>query len=600
MKRPVNRLTSYILLAFLFTCACTGQAAPVTYPSDRQHQEQISGLVEREMAKTGTVGLSIVVIDDQRIVWAEGFGWADKLNRVPATPETIYQVASVTKLFTAFAAMQLAEQGKLDIDRPIQSYLPAFALKTRYPQDKPITSRTIMTHHSGIPSDYFDIDLDKPSSLVTLSLNEQYACFPPDYVFSYSNPAFIVLGDVIAAASGRSYHQQVRSALLEPLGMNRSFFKTEFGKETGPNIAKGYEKGKERPPLPTTGILPAAGLHSTANDLAKFVRVIFADGRTGDNQLLTKEAVTEMLRAQNENIPLDGSYRVGLGWMLSDSSVQYAGRNARHGGHINNHAANVTLLPDHKLGVVVLANSAEAYNMLGTIADETLKALLALKKGITPPVKRAKPSLAKVVPSAQSLAGLTGYYATEIGVIRVTSAHDKLIATTSDFKLQMQPHEQGLFSMHHSLLGLFPVRIFENAYFSFTVLGNRKVIMMHDDKGTLVIGEKAPEPFLPDVWRDIAGTYELTGRQHEFTLLPQKIDCVIENDRVIIKMANPLKEYPLIKTWSVLVQPLSPSEGIIVGLGQRKGDTVRREMVNGVPHILIAGLDYKKIPGLKH
>jgi len=99
---------------------------------------------------------------------------------------------------------------------------------------------------------------------------------------------------------------------------------------------------------------------------------------------------------------------------------------------------------------------------------------------------------------------------------------------------------------------------------------------------------------------DIVGAYELTGRQRDFTLLPQKIDCLIENGRVIIKMANPLKEYPLIKTWSVLVQPLSPSEGIIVGLGQRKGDTVRREMVNGVPHILIAGLDYKKIPGPKH
>jgi len=587
-------LTVCCLFLLLVSQTVTTQAATVITPSYQPVRSQVSALIEQEMARTGTVGLTIAVVDDQRVVWAEGFGWADKKTQSPASPETVYQLASVTKLFTASAAMQLAEQEMLDIDKPLQNYLPSFSLKSRYPQTKPVTARNIMTHHSGIPSDYFDIDLSKPFSQVTQSLKDQYVCFPPDYVFSYSNPAIIVLGDALSRISGKPYQQYVREELLNPLGMNNSFFETETDRVL--TFAKSYKEGKEQKLLPTAGVAPAAGLYSNTLDLAKFVKMIFADGRAGDSQLFRKDTLDEMFRPQNEQVALDGSFRIGLGWMLSGSSVKYAGRAVGHDGHFNNYATNITLLPDVKVGVIVLANSSDADKIVTTISDETLKVLLATKKGLQPPPEKPKASIPKVDISQKALADLSGYYGTHLGVITATPGNNKLIARTSDYKVELIPREHGLFSVQYSLFGIFPLQLksFEDLYFSFDTIGARKVVEIRDNTGTYIIGEKAPEPSLPDSWKDMSGTYELTGLKSDFDQIPQKIVCRIENKRIIIEMNNPRKEYPDIKTWGFIVQPISATEGIIVGVGRWKGDTVRREVVDGVQHYYYAGLDYKK------
>ena len=597
---------SMICKAKLFTISClvfacllrggAAQAAEVIVPSFQPLRSEVSSLIEQEMERTGTVGLSIGVIDDQQLVWAEGFGWADKNKKIPATPETVYQLASVTKLFTVFTAMHLAEQEHLDIDKQIQEYLPSFSIKTRYPSEGPITARNIMTHHSGIPSDYFSIDLAKPFNQVTRALKDQYACYPPNYVFSYSNPGIIVLGDVISTIANKPYDQYVREGLLDPLGMNHSFFETE--KERTAPYAKSYDKGKERSVLPTIGVLPAAGLHSNVPDLTKFVKMIFADGNIEGRQLFRKETIDETLRVQNEQVPLDGSLRVGLGWMLGDSSIKYAGRVAGHEGHFNGYATNLILLPDYKLGVIVLANSSEADKLVAEIATEILKRTLALKKGLNPTPEKSK-TVQKTSISKQALADLSGYYGTHLGVINITPGNNKLLARTADFKVELLPQEDNLFSMQYSVLGLFRAHLNDGTYFSFQNIQGVNAVKLINNRGVFVIGEKAPKPFLPDEWREMAGTYELTGPSSSLSIIPHRIVCKIENQRVIIQMRSPLKEFPDIKTWGFLIQPLSSTEGTIVGLGRWKGDTIRRDMINGLQHIFFAGLEYKQSVDLK-
>ncbi len=593
---------SAILFSVLVVPRCpslTARASTVILPSFYQPvRSQVSALIEQEMARTGTVGFSIAVIDDQKVVWAEGFGWADKKNQVPAGPETVYQLASLTKLFTASAAMKLVEEEKLDIDRPVQDYLPAFSPKTRFPNAAPITARHILTHHSGIPSDYFGLDPSQPFSQVTAALKNQYACFPPGTVYAYSNPAFIVLGDVLSRASGKPYHQVIRETLLDPLGMNHSFFETESGRVLP--FAKSYKDGVEEKPLSTMALLPAAGLYSSTLDLARFVKMIFADGSAGGSQVMQKETLAEMFRAQNRQVALDGSFRIGLGWMLSDSSIRYAGAVAGHDGHFNNYATNITLLPDAKVGVIVLANSSDADKLVTTISDEALKAILAIKKGIKPPPEKLRTSPQKVEVSKQALADLAGYYGTHLGVITVAPAGNKLIARTPDFKVELIPRENGLFSIQYVLLGVFPLQLksFEDVYFSFATVDGRQVVKLSDSTGTFVVGEKGPEPSLPDAWKDMAGTYVLTGAAADLALLPRTIVCRIENRRIIIEMDNPRKvQYPDIKTWGFIVQPLTANDGVVVGLGRWKGDTVRRDLVDGTEHYFYAGLDYKKVSG---
>ena len=112
-------------------------------------KEYISWLAQKEMKKNRVVGLSIAIVDDQQTVWARGFGYADKKDIKPATAETVYRIGSISKLFTVMATMQLAEQGRIDIDQPLQSYLPEFSVKTRFANADPITLRSIMTRSDG-------------------------------------------------------------------------------------------------------------------------------------------------------------------------------------------------------------------------------------------------------------------------------------------------------------------------------------------------------------------------------------------------------------------------------------------------------------------
>ena len=171
------------LASALTSCGRPPKKAESPTPGDYSYTKAyIAWLIDREMKKKEVTGLSIALIDDQQVVWAQGFGFADAANKVAATPETIYRAGSISKLFTATAAMQLAEQGKLDIDQPIQSSLPEFSIKSRFANSGPITPRTLMTHHSGLLSDLIKESYTRqpePFGQVVPMLRDEYVATPP-------------------------------------------------------------------------------------------------------------------------------------------------------------------------------------------------------------------------------------------------------------------------------------------------------------------------------------------------------------------------------------------------------------------------------------
>jgi CubicO group peptidase (beta-lactamase class C family) len=153
-----TRVAITVLIGFTAASLSGCASAPVMPQSIARNDyssvtQYLTRLIEYEMNESKVTGLSIALVDDQHIVWAQGFGYADKTNNIAATPQTVYRAGSVSKLFNATAAMQLVEQGKLDIDQPLQTYLPEFSIKSRFAQAGPITARGILTHHSGLPGD---------------------------------------------------------------------------------------------------------------------------------------------------------------------------------------------------------------------------------------------------------------------------------------------------------------------------------------------------------------------------------------------------------------------------------------------------------------
>jgi CubicO group peptidase (beta-lactamase class C family) len=327
-----------VLLLTIGVAGCSG-APPRPDPVGRgdyaKVAEYVSALARHEMKKRDVAGLSIALVDDQRVVWAEGFGYADKAGNVPASPDTVYRVGSISKLFTATAAMQLAERGTMNIDRPLGDYLPGFSIRTRFVGAAPVTPRSIMTHHSGLPSDYLKgMWTRDPESFTGVAdrLKDEYAANPPGTVFSYSNLGVTLLGDAIGKAAGRDFASQVRDEILLPLGMTRSSFSPSV--DRSPFGAKGYRKGKEAEDPPLRDV-PAGGLNSSVLDLSRFVRMVLAEGKTGDRRIVKPETVAEMLRPQNIDVPLDLDFRVGLGWMLGglgDIDIRNAGPVAHHAG----------------------------------------------------------------------------------------------------------------------------------------------------------------------------------------------------------------------------------------------------------------------------
>ena len=149
---PIKKSVIALVLLALGACSTPPQKPVTTARSDYSYTKQyITWLIEHEMDDADVTGLSIALVDDQQVVWEQGFGYADKKANIKATADTVYNLGSIAKVFTATAAMQLAEQDKLDIDQPLQNYLPEFAIISRFGDTRGITPRNILTHHSGLP-----------------------------------------------------------------------------------------------------------------------------------------------------------------------------------------------------------------------------------------------------------------------------------------------------------------------------------------------------------------------------------------------------------------------------------------------------------------
>jgi CubicO group peptidase (beta-lactamase class C family) len=174
-----------LVLSLALLCGCS--TAPIrplalTRGDEDATRRYVEAVIADEMRKTDTPGLSVALVDDQRVVWAQGYGYADQERKVAATARTIYRVGSISKLFTDVAALQLAEQGRLDLDKPLTTYLPEFAIKSRAEHPAPITLRQLMTHHAGLPRDVlkgFQTDAPAPIDALLSDLRDEYAPYAP-------------------------------------------------------------------------------------------------------------------------------------------------------------------------------------------------------------------------------------------------------------------------------------------------------------------------------------------------------------------------------------------------------------------------------------
>jgi serine beta-lactamase-like protein LACTB len=323
--------------------------------------------------------LSIALVDDQHIVWARGFGFADPKAKKPATVETVYRVGSVSKLFTDIAVMRLVEQGKLDIDAPVTKYVPDF--KPENPFEKPITLRQLMAHRSGLVREppvgnYFDPTSPTLAKTVE-SLNSTKLVYEPETKIKYSNAAISVVGYALERTQKEAFAKYLKRTLLEPLGMKKSGFEPTpaLTKDVAAATMWTYH-GREFPaPTFELGTSPAGSMYSTVTDLGRFLSVLFAGGKGPSGQIL-KPATLEKMWTPQFAKPEDKD-GFGIGFHITEFKGK---RRIGHGGAIYGFATELAALPSEKLGVVVISSKDVSNAVTTHIANEALKLMLAQRQ----------------------------------------------------------------------------------------------------------------------------------------------------------------------------------------------------------------------------
>lgn len=620
---PVRGVLYCIFITLLLAgCAATtpvpGPLKPATLSrGDYGYtREYASWLIRQEMETQQVTGLSIALVDDQKVVWSAGFGYADRARGVPATAGTIYRAGSLAKLFTATAAMQLADDGLLDIDQPLQRYLPGFSVKSRFMAPPPLTARSILTHHSGLPADLLKgMWTSSPVSLAeeVQQLEDEYAATPPGTVFADSNVGISLLGHTLEKIVDRDFAAHMGIALFLPLRMDNSTFSPKIDRSS--LASKAYRNGEEAVESPLRDI-PAAGLNTTVLDLSRFIAMVFGNGWYDGRQVLRSETVAAMLSPQNSHAPLDLDFQAGLGWMLDPTGeleIRNAGPVAHHGGATLQHRSQLIILPEQKLGVVVLANSATAGSLVKRVAAETLQLALEAKAGITQAplpqkssdepkrmnreqlrlaleatygVQQSMPKKEALTPAEvkagekeerkpltpEELQAYEGRYDTIVGLAKLTKKSDYLEAQLPGRSVRLVPRPNGLLEIGDRAPGLVPV----SPTASDPVFIDRETINGHDLLKAVVEGREYPvgvrlkPAAIPATWQQRAGAYEIVNREDDAVLL-DSVRLNVAEDLLTLEYTTPLSDQPR----TLALTTLSDTEAVIAGLGQGKGETVR-------------------------
>lgn len=580
-------------LSALAACSTAPQRPQQWQEGDyRYTAEYLSWMIRAQMRRTPVKGLSIALVDDQKIVWAQGFGHADVANKVPATAETVYRIGSITKVVTATAVMKLAETGKIDIDQPLNHYLPDFSIRNRFPDAPPITLRAMLAHHSGLPSDYLKgMWVEQPVSLARLAaeLREESLVSPPQTMYKYSNLDFSLLGRVVEVATGKDFSSAVRQDLLEPLGMTHSSF--SLTPETRRLASKAYRNGGEVP-VPTLRDIPAGSMLSNVIDMGRFVKFIFADGSVEGRQMVQARTLARMFEVQYKGLPLDFGHEMGLAWMLNGIDVPGAQAVVWHYGGYPPFFASLLLLPKQKLGVIVLSNSEEAKAFTGQLAAKALELALASKSGVPPPAAAAPPKVKAAPVPAETLDRYTGDYVILGRKSQIRRSGSKLKIELQGNELDLLPMAPNRFFPQKTLLGLISIPIY-NLSVQFMNVAGMDVALLR--------GLPAPLPFqkirpysIPASWAQRLGDYrgESGDEEVEFNRF-----SLVDNDGYLtahIAVSSKIFQTDTVED-RIVLKPLSDTEAAVMGLGNGEGGVLRVIQEQGQEKLLYSGYRFTRL-----
>jgi CubicO group peptidase (beta-lactamase class C family) len=379
----MSNLSPALIIATVFLAAC------MPLQSQPMNAKQIDELAGRAMKAFDVPGMAVAVVKDGRLIYAKGYGVRSVASPGQVNTDTLFGIASVTKGFTAAALGILVEEGKLKWSDKVQHYIPEFAMYDPY-VTREFTIRDLLVHHSGLARGAGELMQDpSPTTFTTSDIIHSLRYFKPvssfRTQFAYSNIMYIVAGEVIARVSGMSWEEFVSKRIFKPLQMDRSRPSHHL---IGENL------NVIQPHADTNGIAhvvyrdddevadPAGGIFSSVDDMSQWVIMQMNDGKYGDGlqMKLFSQAVHDEMWTPQTIIPVTGTsvYNThfgayGLGWFLIDADGY---KEVFHTGGDTGMSSNVVMIPELRLGIVVLANEDSGIGV--SVADQILDSYLGI------------------------------------------------------------------------------------------------------------------------------------------------------------------------------------------------------------------------------
>lgn len=352
-----------------------------------QNFGELEKTVRAELQAENAVGAGVAIIKNDRVIFAKGFGAANVETNAPITPDTIFQIGSITKTFTAAMVLSMSQEGKLKLDVPIGDYA-----KNLSPKLSRMTLDQLLSHTAGIidePDEYGAADESLMANYIR-SWTDDYCLFDGGEVFSYSNSGYALAGFTAQESGGKLYADLMTERIFQPLGMRSTTFRPTVAM-TYP-LAVGHQtKQGEKPtvvrPLPQDARLyPAGTMYSSLNDLARFAIAFLNGGKIDGKQIIAPSVIEKMStpHAKQLSVADDSSYGYGL-FMNTRRGV----RVVWHDGSMTGYVASLLLVPEQKFAVIILGNTNNV--VLNKTQEKAMETISSLKPKEEPKPKQSQP-----------------------------------------------------------------------------------------------------------------------------------------------------------------------------------------------------------------
>jgi CubicO group peptidase (beta-lactamase class C family) len=539
-----------------------------------------SSFIKKMFSEYNLVGVSIALVSDDKVVWEDGFGWADKKNKIKASPKTVYMLGSGSKTLMTAAILKLHEKGVIDINKPVTDYIKNFSMLERFKnQSKNLTVKRLLNHHSGLPGDIYNSagvekqwDKDLYIDWLLKYLSTDYPAYAPGEIAVYCNTGFVLASEILlrANSSKSTFASYMKKNLFDPLKMHNSSF--NLIKE---NLAKGYVGGKEESAFQFNGIFGGTGgAFTTVNDMSNFLVMLLNEGKTGnDSKYIKNSTINLMGQAEKSSLDINSYFIPGLGFdSVCDLSLKYAGRTWIKDGSTGNFNSIMALLPDKKLGVIILTNTDTAGRAKYAIMRYCLKEALKEKFNL-----ESVPEKLPDMTSETNYEKIVGFYAKGNGydVIEVNADKDLILLKDAHSK-KSKKQNLSLNKNRFSVSGNNEEIIFknliwnDNEYFAeiqYGSSGSKTDQLMFDNYVISITGVKFSKYMISDAWKNrLNKRYIIDNIAWNDISREQPYFSIIEKNNILMIDAHGSNK---------VTKPKNDNTAFVLGLTNRGDSSIR-------------------------